>query len=97
MSLTHPSHAHLSCSPTPNNFPWCSRPVRPGDELRVESEILEARPLKSRDDRGMVKVKTTTLNQRGEAVQVLVYWSAISSCRDAKTAPDAKVRGRRAS
>jgi acyl dehydratase len=47
-------------------------PVRPGDELRVESEILEVRPLKSRTDRGVVKVKTTTLNQRGEAVQVSV-------------------------
>jgi len=38
----------------------------------VESEILEVRPLKSRTDRGVVKVKTTTLNQRGEAVQVSV-------------------------
>jgi acyl dehydratase len=47
-------------------------PVRPGDELRVESEILDVRPLKSRADRGVVKVKTTTLNQRGEAVQVSV-------------------------
>jgi len=47
-------------------------PVRPGDELRVQSEILEVRPLKSRNDRGVVKVKTTTLNQRGEAVQVSV-------------------------
>jgi acyl dehydratase len=47
-------------------------PVRPGDELRVESEILEVRQLKSRADRGVVKVKTTTLNQRGEAVQVSV-------------------------
>ena len=47
-------------------------PVRPGDELRVESEILEVRPLKSRADRGVVKVKTTTFNQRGEAVQVSV-------------------------
>jgi acyl dehydratase len=47
-------------------------PVRPGDELRVESEILEVRPLKSRADRGVVKVKTTTLNQNGEAVQVSV-------------------------
>lgn len=47
-------------------------PVRPGDELRVESEILEVRPLKSRADRGVVKMKTTTLNQRGEAVQVSV-------------------------
>ena len=47
-------------------------PVRPGDELRVESEILEVRSLKSRADRGVVKVKTTTLNQKGEAVQVSV-------------------------
>jgi acyl dehydratase len=47
-------------------------PVRPGDELRVESEILEVRTLKSRSDRGVVKLKTTTLNQRGEAVQVSV-------------------------
>jgi acyl dehydratase len=47
-------------------------PVRPGDELRVESEILEVRLLKSRADHGVVKVKTTTLNQRGEAVQVSV-------------------------
>jgi acyl dehydratase len=47
-------------------------PVRPGDELRVESEILEVRALKSRADMGIVKVKTTTLNQRGEAVQVSI-------------------------
>ena len=48
------------------------RPVRPGDELRVESEVLEVKPSQSRPDRGMIKVKTTTLNQNGEAVQVLV-------------------------
>ena len=54
-----------------DEFRW-PLPVRPGDELRVESEILEVRPLKSRVDRGVVKVKTTTLNQRGEAVQVSI-------------------------
>jgi acyl dehydratase len=48
------------------------RPVRPGDELRVESEILEMRPSKSRPDQGVIKVRTTTLNQDGEAVQVSV-------------------------
>ena len=48
------------------------RPVRPGDELRVESEVLEVRPSKSRPEQGMVKVRTTTLNQRDEAVQVSV-------------------------
>ena len=48
------------------------RPVRPGDELHVESEVLEVRPSKSRPDQGVIKVRTTTLNQNGEPVQVLV-------------------------
>ena len=54
-----------------DEFRWPT-PVRPGDELRVESEILEVRPSKSRPDIGVVKVRTTTLNQNGEAVQVNV-------------------------
>jgi len=54
-----------------DEFRW-PRPVRPGDELRVESEILEVRPSKSRSDQGIVKVRTTTLNQSGEAVQINV-------------------------
>ena len=49
-----------------------TRPVRPGDELRVESEVLEMRPVNSRPGHGMVKVRTTTLNQRNEPVQVFV-------------------------
>lgn len=48
------------------------RPVRPGDELHVESEILEVRPSKSRSDQGVVKVRTTTLNQNDQPVQVFV-------------------------
>jgi len=47
-------------------------PVRPGDELRVESEILEVRPSGSRTDRGVVKMRTRTFNQRGQVVQELV-------------------------
>jgi acyl dehydratase len=47
-------------------------PVRPGDELRVEGEVLEVRQSKSRPNQGLVKVRTTTLNQNGETVQVLV-------------------------
>ena len=46
--------------------------MRPGDELHVESEILEVRPSKSRPDQGLMKVRTTTLNQGGEAVQIHV-------------------------
>lgn len=47
-------------------------PVRPGDELRVESEVLDVRPSKSRPQQGLVKLKTTTLNQDGKAVQISV-------------------------
>lgn len=48
------------------------RPVRPGDELRVESEVLDVRPSKSRLDQGVIKIRTTTLNQSNDAVQVSV-------------------------
>lgn len=48
------------------------RPLRPGDELRVESEVLEVRPSKSRPDQGLVKLRTVTLNQAGEPVQISV-------------------------
>lgn len=46
------------------------RPVRPGDELRVESEVLEVRPSKLRADRGVIRVRTTTLNQNDQPVQI---------------------------
>ncbi len=54
-----------------DEFRW-PLPVRPGDELHVESEVLEVRPSKSRPNQGLIKVRTTTLNQNGEAVQVYV-------------------------
>jgi acyl dehydratase len=54
-----------------DEFRW-PRPVRPGDELRVQCEVLEVRPSKSRPDQGVVKVKTTTLNQKGEPVLTFV-------------------------
>jgi acyl dehydratase len=48
------------------------KPTRPGDILRVESEVLEIKPSRSRPDRGMVTVRSETLNQRDEVVQILV-------------------------
>lgn len=51
------------------DFRW-PKPVYPGDELHVESEILEVRPSKSRPNQGLVKVRNTTRNQNGEAVQI---------------------------
>jgi acyl dehydratase len=47
------------------------RPVRPGDELQVLSEIAEITPSRSKPDRGIVILKSETRNQRGEAVQML--------------------------
>lgn len=48
------------------------RPTFPGDTLRVESEVLAVRVSESNPDRGIVTVRNTTLNQRGEPVQVFV-------------------------
>jgi acyl dehydratase len=45
------------------------KPVRPGDELRAEVEILELRTSRSRPDQGLVTARVTTLNQHDEAVQ----------------------------
>jgi acyl dehydratase len=46
------------------------RPTRPGDVLRVESEILDLRPSRSRPDIGIMRVKLTTYNQNNEVVQI---------------------------
>jgi acyl dehydratase len=54
-----------------DEFRW-ALPVRPGDELRVEIEVLEVRPSKSKPDQGLIRMRTTTLNQKGEMVQVFV-------------------------
>jgi acyl dehydratase len=47
------------------------RPTRPGDVLKVTSEIEEITPSRSRPDRGIVKVRCETRNQRQEIAQVL--------------------------
>ena len=44
------------------------KPTRPGDTLHVESEILEIVLSRSKPNQGIVKVRSTTLNQDGEAV-----------------------------
>ena len=54
-----------------DEFRW-PRPVRPGDELRVESEVLEVRVSTARPGQGILKVRTTTLNQNNEPVMVSV-------------------------
>jgi acyl dehydratase len=48
------------------------RPVRPGDELSLQAEVLEVRPSQSRLEQGLIKIRVTTLNQAGEAVLIQV-------------------------
>lgn len=54
-------------SPGLDELRW-SRPVRPGDTLKVEAEVVEVRASTSKPDRGLVTIAYTVLNQHGEAV-----------------------------
>jgi acyl dehydratase len=47
------------------------RPVRPGDVLDVESEILAVVASRSRPERGLITVKSLTRNQKAQVVQVM--------------------------
>jgi acyl dehydratase len=44
------------------------RPVRPGDTLRVVTDIVELRASASKLDRGICRLRQVTINQRGEHV-----------------------------
>jgi len=46
------------------------QPTRPGDILRIESEVMEVKPSRSRPERGMVVLRTETRNQRDEVLQI---------------------------
>ncbi len=48
------------------------KPTRPGDVLRVETEVLEIIPSKSRPERATVVTKSETLNQNGEVLQTTI-------------------------
>lgn len=47
------------------------RATRPGDALRVVTEVIAAKPSASRPERGMVTVRSETLNQSDEVVQIM--------------------------
>jgi acyl dehydratase len=63
-------------SPGVDELRW-HEPVRPGDELVVETEILRKRPSESRPDRGLVRVDVAVRNGEGTLVmsmESLVLW-----------------------
>lgn len=68
------------------------RPLRPGDEIRVRSEVLAIVPSRSRPDRGRVTLRSETLNQHGEVVQVLIA----NLVAPRRTQPNDQEQGRQA-
>ncbi len=47
-------------------------PARVGERLYVQSEIIDVRRSKSRPDRGLARVRNTTINASGEVVQTMI-------------------------
>ena len=62
----HPAGGTIGAGVTELRWP---QPVRPGDVLHVEGEVLEMRTSRSRPELGIVKIRVTALNQAGEEVQ----------------------------
>ena len=54
-------------SPGIDELRWLA-PVRPGDTLYSEIEVLEARPSATKPDRGIARLRYRAINQHGEAV-----------------------------
>lgn len=54
-------------SPGIDELRWLA-PVRPGDTLHVELEVLEVKPSASRPDRGILRLRYVAHNQHGDAV-----------------------------
>ena len=54
-------------SPGFDELRWL-KPVKPGDVLRVEAEIVEQTPSRSKPDRGIVRIAYRYLNQQSEVV-----------------------------
>lgn len=46
-------------------------PVRPGDTLKVETEIVDVRPSRSKPSYGIIRLRNITTNQRSEIVQTM--------------------------
>lgn len=59
--------ARLGPSPGFRELKWL-KPVYAGDTIAFVSEVIETRPLASRPQWGMVRMRTTGTNQKGERV-----------------------------
>jgi acyl dehydratase len=67
------AHSSSMGSPGLDELRWV-RPVRPDDPLTLTIEVLEARPSRSKPDRGSVKFGYVMVNGAGETVFTQVAW-----------------------
>ncbi len=74
------SDASSLASPGMDELRWI-RPVRPGDELTVTVNIVEAKQSRSKPDRGVVRTDIRVSNQDGEEVMSMLAVNMIS-CRE---------------
>jgi acyl dehydratase len=85
MLVDHVLTRHGLGSPGLDELRWLA-PVRPGDRLRWQVTVLEARRSRSKPDRGIVRQRVEAFNQRGEQV---LSWTAAGLVRCRAPAPDA--------
>ena len=77
-----PSAASLA-SPGIDELRWL-QPVRPGEELRVRVTVIEARPSRSKPDRGLLRSKIEVVGTDGSAVMTLIALNMIRRRPDAQ-------------
>ncbi len=58
-------------SPGIDELRWLA-PVRPGDTLRTEVEVIAVKPSRSKPDRGILRLKYTAINQHGDMVLTFI-------------------------
>jgi acyl dehydratase len=63
-------------SPGVDELRW-SAPVRPGDQLTLRTTVVEARPSRSKPDRGLVRTRAELRNQAGDVVLSMVAMNLI--------------------
>lgn len=83
MLVDHVLSRHGLGSPGLDELRWLA-PVRPGDRLRWQVTVLEARRSRSKPDRGIVRQRVEAFNQRGEQV---LSWTAAGLVRCRTAAP----------
>lgn len=66
-------------SPGVDELRWL-KPVYPGDTLRIESEVIDKTPSRSRPDMGSFRARSAVLNQHDEPVMTLTSIGLIRRC-----------------